>query len=130
MTDGKKILIIDDDPEILDLLRLYFKALNYEVLEAQEGLRGLELARTQLPDLIILDILLPEISGLKMCRILKRDKETKNIPILILTALTDEETKTESLESYADAFVSKPIDKKSIIDKVNELIKRKEEKKQ
>ncbi|MCX5781836.1 MAG: response regulator [Elusimicrobia bacterium] len=130
MTDGKKILIIDDDPEILDLLKLYFKAVNYEVIESEEGLRGLELARTQLPDLIILDILLPEISGLKMCRILKRDKETKNIPIMILTALTDEETKIESLKSYADAFISKPIDKKAIIDKVNELLTKNEEKKQ
>jgi DNA-binding response OmpR family regulator len=130
VTDGKKILIIDDDPEILDLLRLYFKAVNYEVIESQEGLRGLELARTLSPDLIILDILLPEISGLKMCRILKRDKETKNIPIIILTALSDEETKIESLESYANAFISKPIDKKAIIDKVSELITKKEEKKQ
>ena len=119
MTDQKKILVIDDDPEILVLLKSHLEAENYEVMPCENGVRGIDLARTLSPDLIILDILLPDISGLKMCRILKGDKETKKIPILILTALADKETKIESFESEADDFLVKPIDKKVLISKIN-----------
>ena len=128
MADEKKVLVIDDNPEILEMIRLVLKNEGLKVIDSENGVLGLELARKEKPDLIILDIMLPEMSGFKLCRILKGEGETKHIPIVVLTALNDQETKQESLASYADDYLPKPVDRKTIVSKVRKFLNPMEEK--
>ena len=94
-----KILVVDDDRNIVDLVRLYLERDGYQVLVAYDGLEALKLARQRRPDLIVLDLLLPEVDGLDVCRILQTESK---VPIIMLTAKTTEEDKLIGLELGAD----------------------------
>src|ERR1700747_430478 len=104
-----RILIVEDNTVSLTLLEQLLKAHGYEVLGIPEGLQALDLAREEQPDLILMDIRLPDISGFKVTRLLKQDQRTKTIPIVAVTALASPEYEREGLESGCDAYIPKPI---------------------
>jgi two-component system, cell cycle response regulator DivK len=104
-----RILIVEDNPISLTLFKQLLKAHGYEVLGTPEGLQALDLARQEQPDLILMDIRLPDISGLEVIRLLKQDDQTKTIPIIAVTALANPEYEKKGLESGCDAYIPKPI---------------------
>jgi two-component system, cell cycle response regulator DivK len=104
-----RILIVEDNPISLTLFKQLLKAHGYEVLGTREGLQALDLAREEQPDLILMDIRLPDISGLEVIRLLKQNDQTKTIPIIAVTALANPEYEKKGLESGCDAYIPKPI---------------------
>src|SRR5574341_1484200 len=100
-----RILVVDDEPAVLDLLAYNLRRANYEVLTAVDGRAALHLARDSRPDLILLDLMLPEVDGLDVCRELRRSSQ---IPIIILTARDEEVDRVVGLELGADDYVCKP----------------------
>jgi two-component system cell cycle response regulator DivK len=104
-----RILIVEDNPVDLTLLKQFLKAHGYEVLGTPEGLEALDLARTEQPDLILMDMRLPDISGLEATRLLKQDDRTKIIPIIAVTAFASPDYERKGLESGCDAYIPKPI---------------------
>jgi two-component system, cell cycle response regulator DivK len=104
-----RILIAEDNPISLTLSKQLLKAHGYEVLGTPEGLQALDLAREEQPDLILMDIRLPDISGFEVTRLLKQDQRTKTIPIIAVTALVSREYEKKGLESGCDAYIPKPI---------------------
>jgi len=117
----RKILVVDDDRKIIDLVRLYLERDGYRVLVAYDGLEALELARRKRPDLIVLDLLLPELDGLDVCRILQAESE---VPIIMLTAKTTEEDKLVGLELGADDYVTKPFSPRELVARVRTVLRR------
>lgn len=116
-----KILIVDDDPKIVELLRLYLEKDGYAVLTADGGLKALDLARQRQPDLILLDLMLPEMDGLDVCRILQTESE---MPIIMLTARTTDEDKLIGLELGADDYVTKPFNPREVLARVRAVLRR------
>ncbi len=115
------ILIIDDDPQIRDVLRIALKQVGYEVSEAGDGVEGLAKARRGKADLIVLDIGLPEMDGLALCRELRAEHET---PILFLTARDDEIDRVLGLELGGDDYVTKPFSPRELIARIRAILKR------
>ena len=112
----KRILIIEDDPDIVNLLALHFaKVDRLTVSSVADGRSGLEQVREQLPDLVILDLALPEVPGLDICRILKSRPETQRIPILVLTAKAEVIDRILALELGADDYVTKPFSPREVV---------------
>jgi two-component system, cell cycle response regulator DivK len=105
----KRILIVEDNRLNSKLLKQLLTAYGYEVWESPEGLQALDLARDEQPDLILIDIRLPGISGLEVTRLLKQDDQTKTIPIIAVTALASPEYEKKGWESGCDAYILKPI---------------------
>ncbi len=117
-----RILIIEDDVDMAEAIRLRLEANNYEVFVAQDGLQGLAQARSEKPDLIILDIMLPKMDGFELCRILKFDKKFKAIIIIILSAKAQKADILHGQEVGAEAYLTKPFKSKELLDKINELL--------
>jgi len=125
----KKILVIDDMKDNLIAIKESLEELNpdYLVLTAQSGKEGLKIALEEHPDTILLDIIMPEMDGYEVCKILKEDELTKHIPVIILTALrTDTESRILGLDVGADAFLLKPIDAEELIAQINVMLRIKE----
>ncbi len=116
-----KILIVEDDPNLLETLKYNLQRENYEVLTAADGEQGLEIALDRIPDLVILDVMLPKLSGFEVCRILRR-KTT--VPILMLTAKTDETDKVVGLELGADDYVTKPFSMRELLARIRAMLRR------
>jgi len=116
-----KVLVVDDDRNIVDLVRLYLERDGYQVLVAYDGLEALRLARQKRPDLIVLDLLLPEVDGLDVCRILQAESR---VPIIMLTAKTTEEDKLIGLEMGADDYVTKPFSPRELVARVRAVLRR------
>jgi two-component system alkaline phosphatase synthesis response regulator PhoP len=104
----KKLLIVEDNTELLELLRLGLKQAGFSVHTATTGLEALKKARAMSPDLILLDLVLPELDGFAVCEALRRGEETSGIPIIMITGLTSEFTRYAGMESGADEYVTKP----------------------
>lgn len=118
------ILIIDDEPDILDLLSYNLKKEGFNVVLARDGISGKEAAGKTDSDLIILDLMLPGIDGLELCRLLKKDRTTASIPIIMLTAKGQERDKIKGLETGADDYVTKPFSVREITARVKALLRR------
>jgi len=118
------LLLVDDDPEILKLLQAKFKDEPFEIFTAAEGASALNIVRTQKLDLIVLDVRLPGLSGLEICRFLKADKKTREIPIIILSARRDEIDRVLGLEFGADDYVTKPFSPQELILRIHNVLKR------
>lgn len=123
-TNYKKVLIADDEPDILEILKYNLVNEGYEVITAKDGDDAIEKANKENPDLIVLDIMMPKKNGVEVCRILRLNPKFNNTLIMMLTALSDEETEIKGLESGADDFVNKPISPKVFISRVNALLRR------
>ena len=120
------ILIVDDEPNIIELLQLYLKNAGYQVLTARDGRQALLLARSEKPDLMVLDLMLPEIDGFEVCRRLrKRDSE---LPIIMLTARDDDIDKIVGLELGADDYMTKPFNPRELVARVKAVLRRWERK--
>ena len=108
MKPAQTILVVDDDPIILDLIDIMFKD-DVKVLRAENGNDGVEIARTELPDLILLDVRMPNLDGYEVCRQLKEQTETMDIPVVFLTARTETQDEFKGLELGAIDYIAKPI---------------------
>ena len=125
---SKKILVIEDDPDIVELLKHYLQKEGFKLKDASDGFSGLKAAKTGDFDLIILDIMLPELDGLEVCKELRADPKIKSIPIIMLTAKIEEADKIVGLELGADDYVTKPFSPKELIARVKALLRRIERK--
>jgi two-component system, OmpR family, alkaline phosphatase synthesis response regulator PhoP len=114
----KKLLIVDDNTELLELMRLGFKQAGFSVSTAANGLDAIKKARSLSPDVILLDLVLPELDGFAACEALRRSQETAAIPIIMLTGLTSEFTRFAGLESGADEYVTKPASPEQLLPRV------------
>jgi len=119
-----KILIIDDEQDVIDLLALHLKKAGYALSTATEGAAGLRLAREESPALIILDLMLPKMPGLEICKVLKTDPATRAIPVLMLTAKAEEIDRIVGLEFGADDYVTKPFSPRELVLRVNAILRR------
>jgi DNA-binding response OmpR family regulator len=120
-----KILVVDDEPDLLELIEVNFTAAGFAVLFAANGREALRQAREQAPDLILLDVMLPELDGLEVCKILRQDASTGRIPILMLTARAAEIDRILGLELGADDYVTKPFSVRELVLRVKNLLRRK-----
>ncbi len=118
-----KILVVDDEPDAVEMIEVNLKALGYEVLSAGGGEEALQKARAALPDLILLDIMLPEVDGMEVCKILRRDPRTSGIPIVMLTAKAGEIDRVLGLELGADDYVTKPFSPRELVLRVKRLLR-------
>jgi two-component system, OmpR family, response regulator len=118
---GKTILIVEDDATLLDVVRHNLSREGYTVTTARDGESGLASARAQRPDLLILDIMMPRLDGLEVCRILRKEM---SVPILMLTAKTDEIDKVVGLEMGADDYVTKPFSLRELLARVKSMLRR------
>ncbi len=121
----QKILIVDDEPDTIELIQFNLKSAGYECLTAADGNEALKKARSVLPDLILLDLMIPEIDGLEICKLLRRDTNTAGIPILMLTAKASEIDRVLGLELGANDYVTKPFSPRELVLRVKNLLKKK-----
>ena len=119
----KKILLVDDEKDMVYAVKLQLEAHRFEVLTAHDGQEGLDKARREKPDLIILDLMLPKIDGYKVCRMLKFDEKYRKIPIIIFTARIQKSDEKLGFEVGADAYLTKPFEPKMLLDKIKQLLK-------
>ena len=119
-----KILLIEDEPSQVELIHYNLNAEGYEVLVAVDGEEGLELALEEIPDLILLDWMLPKVSGIEVCRQLRRSKITREIPIIMLTARSEESDKIRGLDIGADDYITKPYSIKELLARVRATMRR------
>jgi|GEM_PF-782148 len=124
--EKESILIVEDDHDLRIYLKNVLKA-RYNVFEASNGLKGLNTAVKKIPDLIVSDIMMPEMDGIEMCRELKKQKETSHIPVLMLTAKTDLTQQNEGLEAGAWDYITKPFNTKALLTKIKNIIKARNE---
>ena len=118
----KKILIVDDEKDIVETLFFMLKAKGFDCICAYDGEEGLNLAKSQKPDLVILDVMMPKINGYKICRLLKFDNKYKDIPIIMVTARSQDEDKIIGEETGADEYVTKPFEFSEILEKINKYL--------
>jgi two-component system phosphate regulon response regulator PhoB len=119
-----RILIIEDEPDVIDLLTLHLRKAGFALSTATDGATGLRKAREETPALIILDLLLPKMPGLEICKVLKTDIATRQIPILMLTAKAEEIDRIVGLEFGADDYVTKPFSPRELVLRVNAILRR------
>jgi len=121
---GRKILIIEDESDVADLLEMGLHKAGFKTATAADGVTGLQKARDNRPDFIILDLMLPKLSGLELCRILKGDAATAHIPILMLTAKAEEVDRIVGLEFGADDYVTKPFSPREVMLRIRAILRR------
>jgi len=118
---GKRILVVDDDVKTVELVKLYLNRDGYKVLTAYDGIEALRLARESHPDLIVLDLMLPGVDGLEVCRTLRAESD---VPIIMLTAKTTEQDKLTGLDLGADDYVTKPFSPRELAARVRTVLRR------
>ena len=119
-----KILIADDEPNQLELMAFNLKSSGFICIKARNGEEALELIEENSPDLVILDWMMPNMSGIDLCRSLRSRSETKHLPIIILSARSEDSDKSLGLDTGADDYISKPFSPKELISRVNALLRR------
>lgn len=121
-----KILVVDDEPDAVELIEFNLKAAGFDVITAADGEEALDKARSALPQLILLDLMLPEVDGLEVCKRLRQDPNTTAIPIIMLTAKAAEIDRVLGLELGADDYVTKPFSPRELVLRVKNSLKRRE----
>src|SRR4030066_590193 len=121
--EKKKILVVDDEVDLVKTIQFSLELGGYKVLVSYNGEDALNQARKENPDLILLDIMLPKLDGYKVCRLLKFDEQYKHIPILMMTAKTQEKDKLMGKETGADEYITKPFDMDELMGKIKEYLK-------
>ncbi len=124
-----KILVVDDDPDLVESVTIMLESKGYDVIQAYGGLEGLEKAKKESPDLIVLDVMMPDKDGFKVCSELKGDPQYADIPILLLTAVASKISSTSyttrmGMETEADDYVDKPVEANEIARRVEALLTR------
>ncbi len=118
----KKILVVEDEPELVRALEVRLKSQDFQIISALDGEEGLRKAREELPDLVILDVMIPKIDGFRVARFLKFDEKYKHIPIIMLTAKVEDEDKAVGEETGADEYITKPFEWEYLFEKVKEYL--------
>src|SRR5690554_7689197 len=118
---GEKVLVVDDEQKIRDIVRLYLERDGFKVCEAKDGEEALDVFREIQPDMVILDLMLPKISGEELARLLR---QTTDVPIIMLTAKTSEEERISGLKGGADDYVTKPFSPNELVARVNAVLRR------
>ncbi|HEY6162781.1 MAG TPA: response regulator [Bacteroidia bacterium] len=119
---GKKILIIDDEPDIVEFLSYNFVKNGFEVIRAVDGKDGIVKAESANPDIIVSDILMPELNGIEMCKVLRNRNSFRNTPFIFLSAVHDDYQVMHAMLSGADQYISKPIRFEYLLNMVNEML--------
>ena len=119
-----RILVIEDEPEMVKMITMRLEASGYSVMCAFDGQEGLRRAQAELPDLIILDLMLPKLNGYEVCRLLKFDVKYQHIPVIMFTARTQDKDEETGLECGADAYVRKPFKAKELLQQMKALLER------
>ncbi len=125
VSDSKKILVVEDEGKIVEFIESYLLNSGYKVITAENGRKGLELFQEEKPDMVLLDLMLPDISGEQICREIRK---TSKLPIIMLTAKTSEESIINGLDMGADDYITKPFSPRQLVARVNALIRRSYEK--
>jgi two-component system phosphate regulon response regulator PhoB len=120
----KKILVVDDEPDVTDLVAYHLKAKGFHVETVNDATASIAAARAGQPDLVILDIMMPDLSGIQVCRILRADPKLARVPIIFLTAKAESHDRIEGLESGADDYLSKPFSPKELVLRVESILRR------
>ena len=120
----KSVLIIDDEADIRDILTYNLKKDGFDVLTAENGQSGIEKAKAAQPDIIILDVMMPEMDGIEVCQILRSDESTKNILICFLTARSEDYSQIAGLDAGADDYVSKPVKPRVLVSRIKAILRR------
>lgn len=123
---AKRILVVDDEKDIVDLITYNLEKEGFAVFKAFDGENALELVKSQKPDLVILDLMLPGIRGLEVCKFVRKNRETESIPIIMLTAKGDHVDKILGLEMGADDYVTKPFNVRELIARIRAVLRRTE----
>jgi two-component system alkaline phosphatase synthesis response regulator PhoP len=121
---GRKILVVDDEPDITEIISFNLTKEGYEVYTAKDGNEAIEKVKKILPDLLILDIMMPGKTGMEVCTLLRSQPQFQNTLIIFLTALNDENSQIKGLECGADDYISKPISQKVLLSRVNAIFRR------
>ena len=119
-----KIMVVDDEADVIDMLVINLRAAGFQVIAVEDGATALAKARTESPSLIILDLMLPKMPGLEICKVLKSDVATRHIPVIMLTAKAEEVDKIVGLELGADDYVTKPFSPRELILRINRSLRR------
>ena len=120
----KKILIVDDESDVTDLVAYHLKAKGFQVEALNDPNSSVGVARTFMPDLVILDVMMPDLNGIQICRMLRADPKLKRVPVIFLTAKAEENDRIQGLEVGADDYISKPFSIKELILRVQSIIRR------
>ena len=120
----RKILVVDDEPDVTELLVYHLKAKGYLVEALNNPNASIGLARTFLPDLVVLDVMMPELNGIQICRMLRADPKLKQVPVIFLTAKAEETDRIQGLETGADDYICKPFSTKELILRVQSILRR------
>jgi putative two-component system response regulator len=123
MDKNPQILIVDDNISVVELLKAQLKPYKYDIASAQDGEEALEKIQKSPPDLVLLDLMMPKVSGFEICRRLKQNKETQFIPIIVVTALQEQSDKLKAIELGADDFLVKPINKLELATRIKSLLR-------
>jgi len=117
------ILVVDDNQQNLELLQAYLEDVDCETISASDGLEALEMVKKEMPDLILLDVMMPKMSGFEVCKRLKQDPQTTDIPIIMVTALTEFGDIERGIDSGTDDFLSKPVNKLELLTRIKTMLK-------
>ncbi len=120
----QRILLVDDEEDILNMTKMRLEASGYQVITASDGNTAYALAKSDSPDLIILDLMLPGMDGYQVCRLLKFDQNYRHIPVIMLTAKSQKEDKSWGEKVGADFYMTKPFEAKELLEQINLLIRR------
>ena len=118
----KTILIVEDEPRNMKLLHDLLQRFGYEIIEASDGEQGVKLAGEKIPDLILMDIMMPKMDGLEATRIIKADEKTKHIPIIALTSYAMKGDREKTIEAGCDGYIAKPIDIKEVLKAIEHFL--------
>jgi len=117
------VLVVDDDPPSLELLQAYLEDMDCETVPAQDGPDALEIIAKEPPDLILLDVMMPKMSGFEVCKRIKKDPKTSDIPVIMVTALNEFGDIERGIDSGTDDFISKPVNKLELVTRVKTMLK-------
>lgn len=124
----RKVVCVEDEPEMIDLIRLILSRKGFEVLGANGGAKGLELIRAEMPDLVLLDLMMPEMDGWQVYQQLKADPKTEHIPVVVVTAKAQNIDKVLGLHiAKVDDYISKPFSLQELVDRIEQVLKRREQ---
>lgn len=121
---GEKILVVDDEPHIVQLITFNLEKNGYKVISANNGVDGLKMAKSEFPQLVLLDLMLPELDGYDVCREIRRDNNIANMPVIMTTAKSEELDKILGLELGADDYITKPFSVRELVARVKAVLRR------
>jgi len=123
MSEQKKVLIVDDEQDLVDVFSVRIEVNGFDVVTASDGQEALEKIKNEKPDLILLDLMLPKVNGYEVCRMTKFDDNTRDIKVIVLSALNEPKDREKALEAGADAVFIKPFDLDLLVTKIRDLLK-------